>query len=374
MTRQDYIILLIAISTMLVYFLLATPVMMDDGFHYEGFTEALAHGKLDFKSFYGFQGLSILSVLIYWLTNSIDSWRAGSHISIIITSAILYLLSLPLAYLIGKDFYSDKRAGLYFMVLILLMPYVYTTMMRGFQEAALLFFILLTIYGSLNRKRWTPLAYAFGGIVKPFTLVLFPLFAKDFLMGRKILWLVGALLIGVTYLGLSYYQTGHLVNNAAIGSYQGNFDAGNPPPLWESFVPGVKGFLRVGANLFSHSRKIIISPLIILLGALALFKSKVLKLRNEIILAIVLNFILVGSLTFSFPKYLLPMTTLFALASVDYLLKYRWLIWLVLIDSYFIFMPIWNYFGHSFWDNAIVYCIPLYLSIFISLFSWKKKA
>ena len=366
MTRQDYIILLIAISTMLVYFLLATPVMMDDGFHYEGFTEALAHGKLDFKSFYGFQGLSILSVLIYWLT--------GSHTSIIITSAILYLLSLPLAYLIGKDFYSDKRAGLYFMVLILLMPYVYTTMMRGFQEAALLFFILLTIYGSLNRKRWTPLAYAFGGIVKPFTLVLFPLFVKDFLVGRKILWLGGALLIGVTYLGLSYYQTGHLVNNAAIGSYQGNFDAGNPPPLWESFVPGVKGFLRVGANLFSHSRKIIISPLIILLGALALFKSKVLKLRNEIILAIVLNFILVGSLTFSFPKYLLPMTTLFALASVGYLLKYRWLIWLVLIDSYFIFMPIWNYFGHSFWDNAIVYCIPLYLSIFISLFSWKKKA
>ena len=141
MTRQDYIILLVSVSAMLVYFLLATPVMMDDGFHYEGFAEALANGKLDFKSFYGFQGLSILSVLIYWLT--------GSHISIIITSAILFLLSLPLAYLIGKDFYSDKRAGLYFMVLILLMPYVYTTMMRGFQEAALLFFILLIIYGSL---------------------------------------------------------------------------------------------------------------------------------------------------------------------------------------------------------------------------------
>ena len=207
-----------------------------------------------------------------------------------------------------------------------------------------------------------------------FTLVLLPLFVKDFLVRKRILWLGIAFLIGATYLGLSYYQTGHLVNNAAIGSYQGNFDAGNPPPLWESFVPGVKGFLRVGANLFSHPRKIIISPLIILLGALALFKSKGLKLRNEIILAIVLNLILVGSLTFSFPKYLLPMTTLFALASVDYLLKYRWLIWLVLVDSYFIFMPIWNYFGHSFWDNTIVYCLPLYLSVFIILFSWRKKA
>lgn len=388
MTRQDYIILLFASLTMLLYFLLAVPVMMDDGFHYEGFTEALAHGKLDFKSFYGFQGLSILSVLIYWLT--------GSHISIIITSVILYLLCLPLAYLIGKDFYpsshkaskdsvpeelrGNKTAGIYFMILILLMPYTYTTMMRGFQEAALLFFILLTIYGALNKKLWTPIVWAFGGIVKPFTLVLFPLFVKDFFPQRlnlcklRVISVIVALAIGGAYLGTSYYQTGHLVNNAAIGSYQGNFDAGNPPPLWESFVPGVKGFLRVGANLFSHPRKIIISPLIILLGALVLFKNKGLKLRNEIILAIVLNFILVGSLTFSFPKYLLPMTTLFALASVGYLLKYRWLIWLVLVDSYFVFMPVWNYFGHSFWDNAIVYCLPLYLSIFVSFFLWKKKA
>src|SRR3989344_7936643 len=225
MTRQDYIILLIAISTMLVYFLLATPVMMDDGFHYEGFTEALAHGKLDFKSFYGFQGLSILSVLRYWLT--------GSHTSIIITSAILYLLSLPLAYLIGKDFYpsshkaskdsapeelrGNKTAGLYFVVLILLMPYTYTTMMRGFQEAAFLFFILLTIYGSLNKKLWVPVAWAFGGIVKPFTLVLFPLFAKDFWpkqrlnlyrlrfnLNPKVISMVVALTIGGAYLGASY--------------------------------------------------------------------------------------------------------------------------------------------------------------------------
>lgn len=366
MTRQDFIILLVAISTMLVYFLLATPVMMDDGFHYEGFTEALAHGQLDFKSFYGFQGLSILSVPIFWLT--------GSHLSIILVSAILYLLSLSLAYSIGKDFYNDKRAGVYFMVLILLMPYVYTTMMRGFQEAALLFFILLTIYGSLNKKLWTPIAWAFGGIVKPFTLVLFPLFVKDFLVRRKILWLGVAFLVGAAYLWASYYQTGHLVNNAAIGSYQGNFDAGNPPPLWESFVPGIKGFLRVGANLILHTRKIMISPFVIALGAFSLLLNKGLKLRKEIMISIVLNFILVGSLTFSFSKYLLPMATLFALVAIPYLQKYKWLMAIVFIDSLFVFLPIWSYFGKSFWDNAIVYYLPLYLAVFMILFSWKKKA
>src|SRR3989344_1565106 len=111
-------------------------MIMDGGVHYEGFSESLAKGRLDFKSFYGFQGLSILSVPIFWLT------RSG--ISIIITSAILYLLSLPLAYFVGRDFYpvpnlsadhhkgadlvrdsvldeshGNKVAGTYFMILIL---------------------------------------------------------------------------------------------------------------------------------------------------------------------------------------------------------------------------------------------------------------
>lgn len=366
MTRQDSIILLVTVSTMLVYFLLATPVMMDDGFHYEGFTEALAHGKLDFKSFYGFQGLSILSVPIFWLT--------GSHISIIIISAILYLLSLPLAYLIGRDFYNDRRSGIYFMILILLMPYAYTTMMRGFQEAALLFFILLTIYGAVNKKLWTPVAWAFGGIVKPFNLVLFPLFVKDFFVGKKISWLGIALLMGIVYLGANYYQTGHIVNNAAIGSYQGNFDAGNPPPLWESFVPGVTGFLRVGANLMLHFRKIMISPLVIVLGFLSLLLNRGLKLRKEIILAIVFNLILVGSLTFSFSKYLLPMTTLFALVTVPYLQKYRWLMLIVLIDSLFVFLPIWNYFGKSFWSSNYIYLIPLYLAMAIYFYAIRNNS
>src|SRR3989344_3748452 len=97
MDRSTKILLAVIIGLMLVYFLIATPKMMDDGNQYEGFTESLARGDLDFKSFYGFQGLSILSVPIFWIT--------GSHISIIITSAILYLLALPLAYFIGRDFY-----------------------------------------------------------------------------------------------------------------------------------------------------------------------------------------------------------------------------------------------------------------------------
>ena len=206
-----------------------------------------------------------------------------------------------------------------------------------------------------------------GGIVKPFALVLLPLFIKDF-WNRKFWLLIVAVLIGGIYVGTSYYQTGHFINNAAINSYQGNFDTGNIPPLAKSFSVGIKGYLRIGANLLLHFRKIMISPLVIVLGMLSLLLNKNLKLRKEIILAIILNFVLVGSLTFSFSKYLLPMTTLFALASVGYLLRYKWLMVLVFVDSFFVFLPIWNYFGHNFWSNVYVYLAPLYLGAMLFLY------
>ncbi|OGN02016.1 MAG: hypothetical protein A2651_01290 [Candidatus Yanofskybacteria bacterium RIFCSPHIGHO2_01_FULL_42_12] len=379
---ESKVIIFVVVLTA-AYFIAATPVMMDDGFHYEGFAESLSRGKLDFKSFYGFQGLSFFAVPVFWLT--------GSHNSIIIASMIFSLLSVPLAYLVGRDFYDSRRAGYYFLILFLLTPYPYTTMMRGFQEAALLFFILLIIYTAINKKAWTPIVWGVGGIVKPFALTLLPLFVKDFwpqfkltklrllsinvtrFGALKLMWVVIALAIGGAYLGASFYQTGHLVNNAAINSYEGNFDAGNPPPLIESFVPGIKGFLRVGANLLLHFRKIMISPIVIMLGACALWFNKSLRLRKESIAAIILNFLLVGSLTFSFSKYLLPMTTLFALASVSYLLKYRWLMWLVLVDSFFVFLPIWNYFGQEFWSNIFIYLLPFWATIVLSLFSNKKR-
>src|SRR3989344_2190125 len=299
-------VIIFVIICMAVYFIIATPIMNDDGFHYEGFAESLAHGKLDFKSFYGFQGLSFFAVPIFWLTSSIPSWQAGSDISIIIASMIFSLLSAPLAYLVGRDFYSraglpaevSAKAGFYFLILFLLTPYPYTTMMRGFQEAALLFFILLIIYASIQKKIWAPVAWAVGGIVKPFALTLFPLFIKDFLPKRLL-----------------------------------RFNL----------------MLRLNLNMRFN------------------------LMRKEIVLAIVLNFLLVGSLTFSFSKYLLPMTTLFALASVSYLLKYRWLMWLVFIDSFFVFLPIWNYFGHNFWPNIYIYLLPFWTAIAIFLFSRKEK-
>lgn len=355
------------IVAMLVYFLLTRSALNDDGLHYEGFAEAVTRGQIDFKTFYGFQGLSFFAALVYLITKS--------HVSIIITSAIFSLLSIPLAYLIGKNYYQSQRAGIFYLILFLLTPYPYVTMMRGFQEAALLFFILLIIYGSLRRKLWTPLAWAAGGIVKPFSLVLLPLFAKNFLTPdvRKWIWVFLAAAVGLVYLGASYHQTGHLINNAAINSYQGNFNTGSPPPLTESFAPSLKGYLRVVANLLLSFRKIMIAPLVIILGAFALLFNKTLKWRKEIILAIILNFLLVGSLTFSFSKYLLPMTALLALASVSYLLKHRWLMPLVLLDSFFVFLPIWNYFGRNFWSNPLVFYLPLFYAFTLWIFTNEYK-
>ncbi len=350
-----YLIITAAIFLMALYFIAGHMEMNDDGFHYEGFAESLAHGRLDFKSFFGFQGLSFFAVPVFWLTRS--------HNSIIITSMIFVLLSLPLVYFCMRDLYQSRRAGLYGLILFLLTPYPYTTLMRGFQESALLFFIFLIIYGSIRKKTWTPIAWAVGGIVKPFALVLFPLFIKDFLNKKKIIWLVPALVIGGLYLGASYYQTGHLVNNAAINSYQGNFNTGNPPPLVESFKPSIKGFGRVAANLLLHYRKIMISPLVILLGGWLLIFSHGAKLRKEVLLAVILNILLVGSLTFSFSKYLLPMVFLLALMALPVLMQYRWLMPLVFLDSFFVFKPIYDYFGHNYWSNLWIFLLPFYLAI-----------
>lgn len=344
----------VTMLAMLVYFLLANPVLNDDGFHYEGFAESAARGNVDFKNFYGFQGLSFLAVPIFWLTHS--------SISVIITSIILSLLSLPLAYAIGREYYQDRRAGLFFMAIILLMPYAYTTMMRGFQEAALLFMVLLIIYGSIAKKLWTPLAWAMGGIVKPFAMTLFPLWAKDFFNKKKMLWVAGGALLGLAYLGTSYGQTGHLINNAALNSYRGQFDTGNPPPLEESFALGLEGFGRALANLFVSTRKILVSPLLLMLGIWYGWQNKTLRLRKEFGLAILLNFLLVGSLTFSFSKYLLPMTTLLVLVAIPVLMK-NWLVpILVLADSWLVFKPIYDYFGHNFWPNLPIYLLPLILA------------
>jgi len=363
LTKREYILIFSVIAVMLVYFVVATPIMTDDGFQYEGFTESLAHGKLNFKSFYGFQGLSFFAVPIFWLTRS--------HNSIIIMSIIFSLLSVPLAYSIGKTLYQSSRAGIYFLILFLLTPYPYTTMMRGFQEAALLFFILLIIYSSLNKKVWTPVAWAIGGIVKPFALVLFPLFIKNFFprtVLRKDVWVIIALAIGLSYLGASYYQTGHLINNAAINSYQGDFDTGNPPPLVKSFTIGIKGPLRIGANLFLAYRKIMVSPFLILIGLWMLWKDKNFKYRNAFIYSIALNFLLLSLMTFSFSKYLLPATTLISFAAVPFIMKYKWAMLVFLIDSITVFLPIWNFFGHAYWSNIYVYFVPFYLGIILFVY------
>ena len=121
---KNNILIVSAVAGMALYFLLAHPVLMDDGIQYEGFTHSLARGVLDFKTFYGFQGLSILAVPIYWVTHS--------GISVILTSSILSLASIVLAYYVGKNYWESEQAGGIMVVLFLLPPYPYTTMMRGF--------------------------------------------------------------------------------------------------------------------------------------------------------------------------------------------------------------------------------------------------
>jgi len=359
---KEYKILILVGVVMAVYFSLGQPELADDGIQYQGFTESLARGVVDFKSYYGFMGLSILSVILFWLT--------GSHFSVAYTSMVLVLLSVPMVYLTVKDIYNNNRAGIYGLIIFLLTPYPYTTLMRGFQEGALLFFILLIVYASIHKKAWVPLVWAFGGIVKPFALTLLPLFFSEFWNRKKIKWVLLGLSIGFIYLSVSYYQVGHPINNAAINSYQGEFNTGNPPPLVESFTVGIKGPLRIGANLLLAYRKIMVSPFLILAGLWVLWRDKKFKYRNIFICSIILNFLLLSFMTFSFSKYLLPATTLISLTAIPFIMKHKWATYVFLADSITVFWPIWSFFGREYWPNVWIYLTPFYLGI--ALFAYEQ--
>lgn len=318
----------------------------------------LAHGHLAFQTFYGFQGLSFFAVPIYWLTHS--------HISIIIASMIFSLLSIPLAYAIGKKMYPKyPQAGWLALVLFLLTPYPYVTMMRGFQEAALLFFILLIMYGALEKKPWTGLVWGIGGIVKPFALILFPLFLRRHVKRIEIWCLVlGVCVIGA-YGVANYAQTGHFVTLAATGAYQGVFDAHHIPALQKSFTLDWKTWARVPANLLIHTRKIMVSPLVIVLGCIALWKTR----QRRFILAIILNVLLVGAITYAFPKYLLPTTTMLTFLAIPIILRHPWLMWLVLLDSLAVFIPIYAFFGRNFWGPVLFY-FPFMLAVCLHVYTY----
>lgn len=348
---------------MLGYLLLANPRMMDDGVGYEGFTESLAHGELNFNSFYGAQGLSVLAVPVFWLT--------GSHISIIIASAILVLLSIPLSYALGKRFWKSQEGGLYYMSLFILTSFPYVTLMRGFQEAAVFFFSILIIYLSLSSSNWTPLAWAFGSIVKPFNLFLFPLFIGNFLNKKRIWFLTLGLALGILYMGINYYQTGRILNTAVLTSYSGDYDTAKNPPLFANFTfdlkNSFKNFARVAANLLVDSRKIMIAPIVTLVGILGLlesFKNK--PETRKFLYSFILIILFLGSMLYSFPKYLLPAIATSSLFAVGFLMRYKWLMCLVLAGSINTFLGVFNYHGQVFWSKEIFY-LPIVFAGFLYL-------
>ena len=362
--KQEIIIIGLTMLAMLGYLLSANPRMADDGFGYEGFTESLAHGKIDFNSFYGTQGLSILAVPVFWLT--------GSHISIIITSIILVLLSIPLSYLLGKKFWKSQEGGLYYVALFLLTSFPYVTLMRGFVEATVFFFSILVVYLSLNNSNWTPLVWAFGAIVKPFNLFLFPLFIGNFFNKKRIWFLASGVALGMLYMSVNYYQTGHVLNTAVLTSYSGDYNTSKNPPLFANFtlnpIDTFKNFARIAANFLIDSRKIMIAPIVTLLGVFGLlegFRNK--PETRKFSYAFILVVLFVGSMLYSFPKYLLPAVAISSLFAVGFLMRHKWLMCLVLAGSINTFLGVFNYHGMDFWSKQTFY-LPIIFAGIIYLF------
>jgi len=172
---------------------------------YQAFVESLAGGNLDL-SIPGFHGSNVLAVPWYWLTHSPTAT---------IDIQVFYALLLPAAaYMAGKSFFKSQLHGLLLAGVVTMMPFVSMISSIGYTSAGLFTLMLLTIYGSVENKRWTPITFGLAVLTKPFALALLPLLwikrpqASSFIRRNAAFF---GLLIPVMYLILQYAQTGRVI-------------------------------------------------------------------------------------------------------------------------------------------------------------------
>lgn len=122
--------------------------------------------------------------------------------------------------------------------------------------------------------------------------------------------------------------------------------------------------------MFMESRKIMISPIVAVLGLIGMIKYFRDARTKKFIFAFLSLALFLALLLYSFPKYLLPNIVITSLFAIPFLIRYKWLMPLILADSIFVFWAIFQHHGHAFWSARIFYLPIVYagtLYIFILL-------
>ncbi len=355
---RHYSVLAIAVLSLILLFVFSEIALMDDGISYARFTRTLAEeGRMDFVNNTGAMGLPFLSIPIYLLT--------GSDNSIVYTSMILAILSIPLIFCVTKKLFDSERAGVYAVLLFLLMPAPYVSLLRGLVETATVFSILLFLYFLLKKSRLTPVVYCLSCIVKPFNFCLLPLFLRDFLSKKKILFLAASALIGLGYLTINYMQTGEILHAFVPASeiiYENRI-----PEFAENFHFELRNFLSIISHLFAPEHGAAIAPIVIVIGIYGIFKK-----QRKWLWVIAINIIFVSLLAASLPKYLLPTIVLSLIFAAELISRHIKLFPLVLVNSVSVFLYINETSSALYWSKGEVWFLLTFVAVILAWIFYEK--
>lgn len=172
--------------------------LMDDAHSYQSFTVKLVdEGKVDL-SIPGFHGGDFLTAPIYFITHSPNS--------VAILDIIAAILIIFLIYLVVKEIFEDQTLGVFAAYIYLLNPFDYLNPLRGHHHTPLMMLMLLALYLLFKNSKFTFIPMGLSYIVRPFGIVLVPLFLYKKKMGQFFLSLV----IPATYAIFQYIQIGKL--------------------------------------------------------------------------------------------------------------------------------------------------------------------
>ena len=357
---SSWIFLALACVGLWAYLVMARPVMGDDGFVYQSFSEILVdEGRFDFKNHYGFMGLSLLNAPVYFLTRS--------HNSIIYTSLGLMFLLLPIGYWTALRLGLSDKASRMALCLLLLYPEPQVVLFKGFQEAAHLVFAVFTL-GLLAGPvvLWTPLVFGFTCIIKPFAAAYLPILLPNFLT-RKRWWLLllGAVWV-IIHLGLTWLQTGHLINSSVNNIY----NAHDIPNLKQNFNFSPGSWISLLHALFI-SVQMQVSPVIILAGLWGICKMKCSIKPSLLLLAVMINWVMVGLMVGMFSKYLLPATVLLIFTAAPVLsARPAWMIMTFVTSLPMLWYLHYAYIG-TFWNHTPILMIPACTALI--LWCWLER-
>ncbi len=306
--------------------------------------------------------------LVFWIQHIFIKTLGETNFAFRFPSVIVGLLSIYLAYLIGKKLYSEEAGLFAAFLLAVTVNHVYLSR-SGLQEAYVVFFLLLVSYlflRSLEQDKyfiWTGVAFGFALLAKYTIFVLAPIFLvylaffKPSRFKNKNLWL-GLLLSLFIFSPVIVYNI-ELYRKVGHFDFQISYIVGQNPEVWRvapgkevgTLVDRMRNFVP---GLVSSNSWLFLALFALAVGTCTVEIARKGKesIERHAFLSLVFVFLAVLSLRIgpSF-RFLSMLTPFFALASGAFLTSlpkkcptwnvgHRWLAFVALITAFEIFYSV----------------------------------